>query len=148
MSLRTNCVLGFVLIACAASGCGTVNNLTCEVDQKDPYGGKPADDTTRVFGGVRWDWNTLLATSFEGDCYVNYFILPVFLADFPLSLIGDALTLPYTVTHAYMHAVPSNSIGDQPPPGPGFNAGNPTNGPIQQAGVVTAMPAPAGPVRP
>jgi uncharacterized protein YceK len=80
-------------------GCGTVHNLNPagETLIKGPGQDEPPK-TTRVFGGVRSDWKGMNTLNWNDEySFLNFVVLPLYVADLPLSLIGDTVTLPYTV---------------------------------------------------
>jgi uncharacterized protein YceK len=103
MICRTHAGLGLFVIGLFCGGCGTVKNL----NPPAPTGEGAIPPPTRIYGGVRQDWAELKAQQF-GDVYcMNLIFLPLYLADFPLSLIGDTLTLPYTAgveAHRFLSA--------------------------------------------
>ena len=61
-----------------------------------PTGEDEIPPPTRIYGGVRQDWTELKALEFGDVACINLIFAPFYLADLPLSLIGDTLTLPYT----------------------------------------------------
>jgi uncharacterized protein YceK len=88
-------LLAAVAAASLAAGCGTVASLC-----------RP-DDAGRVYGGVRkdLDWATKLVDgpadpsgplkeSGTGAALLGAFLIVAPVLDFPLSLVGDTLTLP------------------------------------------------------
>jgi uncharacterized protein YceK len=78
---------GLVLLALGLVGCGTVCNLV-------PVKGTPR---TEVFGGAQLDAE--LFTSDVQGTTLERAAWPAFaLLDLPLSLLGDAFTLPYTIS--------------------------------------------------
>ena len=89
MICRTRAGLGLFVAALFCGGCGTLKNLNLST----PTGEGEIPPPTRIYGGVRQDW-----TEFnKQQCNeVAFIFLPLWLAEFPLSLIGDTLTLPYT----------------------------------------------------
>lgn len=87
--------------ALLSAGCGTISNLN-PTDQ--PFSGPQQDDAprkTRVFGGVRSDWTGLTTLDWnDNNAMASSIILPLYVADLPLSLVGDTMTLPYTALRA------------------------------------------------
>jgi hypothetical protein len=71
----------------ASSGCGTMANLE---GRQHPWPGQAGQDPPKVFGGVRKDVQWIKTTGIPGNI--------MFVGDIPLSLIGDLVTLPKTVT--------------------------------------------------
>jgi len=96
-------VLAFMLTT-AASGCGTMFNLAGE----EPWMiGLPRERQTAPFGGidndVRWLSRGAPPNEWRPWC------IAAGAADMPLSLVGDILTLPYTIPYATAH------VSDLPP---------------------------------
>lgn len=132
-------------------GCGTAHNIN--PSKQGIIWGSWEDDqpkTTSVFGGVRGDWAG--ATRMKGqDEFANgyrIFIAPFFVADLPLSLVGDVVTLPYTVAYTLFnqrHASPKATEESKPPqptPGNAFDslAGNKFTHPSQRTHGFIEMP--------
>ncbi len=92
MICRTTTLLGLFYAALFCGGCGTMKNL----DPSYPTNGGEIAPPTRIYGGIRQDWTDLKAERFDDVYCMNLIFLPLYLADFPLSLIGDTVTLPYT----------------------------------------------------
>src|SRR5215218_6195532 len=102
--------LGFV-IALSPVGCGTVNNLTrplppTKADLEKPGPSVPLgvwnDDAQKssrqVYGGVRGEWAELKALRWNDEySFLNPIAIALYAIDLPLTLVGDTLTLPYTV---------------------------------------------------
>lgn len=89
-------------VAFLSVGCGTAHNLnpTGEALIKGPGQDDPSK-TTRVFGGVRSDLTGLTTLSWNDEySFLNFIVLPFYVADLPLSLVGDTVTLPYTAVYA------------------------------------------------
>jgi uncharacterized protein YceK len=99
MARRTLAALGAAVALVGLGGCGTVTNLTvaeiCQDPPRSPY------------GGVRCDAESIpdyFAGPFAQE-HVEPLIIPgawlagiyVLFVDTPLSVLGDTLTLPYTV---------------------------------------------------
>lgn len=92
-------LVGLVLLSClaAVSGCGTVGNV---------YG---PQEYPHVYGGVEMDclalqgtWSTsgsggLKATQSAEEFGVAIFATSLVAIDFPLSLVGDTISLPYVL---------------------------------------------------
>ncbi len=81
-------VLGYLALSCflTTCGCGTIANIE---GRRLPAPSPPGQEVSRPFGGVRRDieW----AKSVESPRNLAY------VADLPLSLVGDLVTLPKTV---------------------------------------------------
>jgi len=94
-----------LLLACLPlAGCGTVSNLAAQ---------KPGQGGVSPFGGVRHDLLSIKQAA-NGESAVGHpgseralhphlALMLVCAADLPLSLIGDVLTWPYTVTYTYIN---------------------------------------------
>ena len=50
-----------------------------------------------MFGGVRGEWKDLATARYDDVYCINLLFLPLRVMDLPLSVIGDTLTLPYTL---------------------------------------------------
>lgn len=86
-------------------GCGTVSNLT-NTAARQPFGGVAED----VLVGTH--------LTLSGDA--RLLLLPLVLADFPLSLAGDVATLPLALllrpAEGPIHDEPQVLPGQRPPP--------------------------------
>jgi uncharacterized protein YceK len=93
MNCRTAMVLGFISIALLCGGCGTVENLQ---EATQPSHHFDASWKT-VYGGVSIDYAHLL------ECRDVTFKNPhdpwLMILDLPFTLIGDTITLPYTLAY-------------------------------------------------
>ena len=69
------------------SGCGTMANVE---GRRLPTPGPSGQEVSRPFGGVRKDIEWLHSEQMPGNL--------TYVADIPLSLVGDIVTLPRTVT--------------------------------------------------
>ena len=69
------------------SGCGTMANLE---GRPHPWVSQVGQDPPRPFGGVRKDLGWIRTSAVPGNL--------MFVADLPISLVGDLVTLPKTVT--------------------------------------------------
>jgi hypothetical protein len=87
--VRLRIMAVFALTALGGVGCGTVHNLD---GNPMPIRGGPGDVRPTPFGGVfndlKWSVGALLGAPT---------LVPFFLADVPLSLVGDAVTLPWAI---------------------------------------------------
>jgi uncharacterized protein YceK len=123
MSFRTICV-ALLLSSLPVTGCGTVTNL---VRQQPGAGG------VSPFGGVRQDLSCIQKAAdgevgfkthpkSESEQYPQRALMLFCAVDLPLSLIGDILTWPYTVTYTFINQpVPTPPVIIPPyavPPGP------------------------------
>jgi len=87
--------------AALCSGCGTVMNTAYLA---------PSEGGERVYGGVRTDWEVAAEPQ-----ATPAWVAAIFLADLPLSLAGDTLTLPYVLALSLTKdqaAGPSGQPGD------------------------------------
>jgi hypothetical protein len=75
--------LSSVLTSC---GCGTMANIE---GRRLPPPSPPGQEVSRPFGGVRRDIEWVQSVKSPGNL--------VYVADLPLSLVGDLVTLPKTV---------------------------------------------------
>lgn len=132
-------------------GCGTAHNLN--PIGESPIKGPGQDDaplkTTRVFGGVRSDWTGLTTLNWNDEySFLNFVVLPFYVADLPLSLVGDTVTLPYTAVYALFsqrlaHPKTTEEVKQaQSAPGNAFGslAGNTFTHPSQWAHGFVEMP--------
>jgi uncharacterized protein YceK len=71
----------------ASCGCGTMANVK---GRRLPSPGPSGQEVSRPFGGVRRDIEWLQSEKAPGNL--------LYAADLPLSLVGDIVTLPKTVT--------------------------------------------------
>ena len=86
--------------AALCSGCGTLLNTAYFL---------PCEGGQRVYGGVRLDWDAAV----ENNGNTPALAAAVLLADLPLSLVGDTLTLPYTLALAIRREGQSDGPGSQ-----------------------------------
>ena len=96
---RTKSVFGLLSVfAVLSSGCGTLHNLPRPGPA--PMLG-PGDPGSRTYGGVRADWDMITGKHFDDEyrLVLRKFTAPIFALDLPLTLIGDTLTLPYTLAY-------------------------------------------------
>ena len=95
------------------SGCGTVANIQPWESITPPgYRG----EVSRIFGGVQTDCTAIRASAKEvanGE-HDSAGRLLIWTLDLPLSLIGDTLTLPYTLTHPPDLLLKSGQPGGSP----------------------------------
>jgi uncharacterized protein YceK len=126
--LRRIVLLACVGLAALSGGCGTLLNTTYFT---------PDEGGERVYGGVRLDAEVIE----DGYGQRSPLVIALFLADLPFTLIGDTVSLPYTVALAMRGAKPADAKGT----GPSESAtlGIP-GGAVQQAGAkqpATTAPA-------
>jgi hypothetical protein len=76
-----------LLAVSASTGCGTMANLE---GRPHPWQSQIGQDPPTPFGGVRKDVGWIKSTGIPGNL--------LFMADLPISLVGDLVTLPKTVT--------------------------------------------------
>jgi hypothetical protein len=75
------------LIAVTSCGCGTMANID---GRRLPSSSPSGQEVSRPFGGIRKDIEWVKTAKSPGNL--------MFVADLPLSLVGDIVTLPKTVT--------------------------------------------------
>jgi uncharacterized protein YceK len=100
-------VLDYVALTAvvALSGCGTMANIE---GRRLPSPGPSGQEVSRPFGGVRKDIEWLHSEKAPGNLK--------YAADLPLSLVGDIVTLPRTVTGMQSDRLLQDGSGpDQPP---------------------------------
>jgi uncharacterized protein YceK len=113
--------VALLLLGLPIAGCGTVANLA---NQKPGAGG------VSPFGGVRQDVCCLQQAAngevgvrtrhkSESEQYPRAALMMFCAADLPLSLIGDLVTWPYTVSYTFINQpVPTPPVVLTPPPPP------------------------------
>jgi uncharacterized protein YceK len=126
--LRRSVLLVCVGLAVLSGGCGTLLNTTYFT---------PDEGGERIYGGVRLDAEVID----DGYGQRSPLVIALFLADLPFTLIGDTVSLPYTLTLAMRGAKPADAKGT----GPSESAPSGTpGGAVQQAGAkqpATTAPA-------
>ncbi|MBN9118156.1 MAG: hypothetical protein J0I06_03155 [Planctomycetes bacterium] len=137
MTFRAICVA--LLLACLpAAGCGTVANLARQ---------KPGQGGVSPFGGVKQDvaciqnaangeFGFKTHAKSESEQYPRVALMVLCAADLPLSLIGDVVTWPYTVSYTFIN---------QPVPLPPVTLINPPVPQVIPAPMTQPMPLPAPP---
>ena len=97
-------VMGYAALAVlvTSSGCGTMANVE---GRRLPTPGPSGQEVSRPFGGVRKDIEWL--HSEQAPSNLKY------VADLPLSLVGDIVTLPRTVTGMQSDRLLQDSGPDQ-----------------------------------
>jgi uncharacterized protein YceK len=98
-----------------SSGCGTMANIE---GRQLPPPSPAGQEICRPFGGVRRDIAWAKASASPGNLK--------YVADLPLSLVGDIVTLPKAVIGTHSDNLfqgsspgqPPSSLGPQPQPGP------------------------------
>jgi hypothetical protein len=111
--MRRRLVVIFLLLATTfptLSGCGTLMNMQTEAPPPGPFTFWPDQDipSRRVFGGVRYDawgiWSTCCYGLKSSDAWQKLFWLGlgtyVLLVDTVPTLVGDVVTLPWTIAAA------------------------------------------------
>jgi uncharacterized protein YceK len=93
MNDRTALVLGFISIVLLGGGCGTVENLQ---EATQPSHHFDASWNT-VYGGVSKDYAHLQES--RDVTFKNPHDPWLMLLDLPFTLIGDTITLPYTIAY-------------------------------------------------
>jgi hypothetical protein len=88
-SMSRQKVLGYLALSwfLTSCGCGTMANIE---GRRLPAPSPPGQEVSRPFGGVRRDIEWVKSLDSPGNL--------AYVADLPLSLIGDLVTLPKTVT--------------------------------------------------
>jgi uncharacterized protein YceK len=97
--------------AVTSSGCGTMANID---GRRLPPPSPPGQEVSRPFGGVRRDFEWLKSEKAPGNL--------VYVADLPLSLVGDLVTLPKTVTGTQSDRLLQGSAAYQSPSSLGTQA--------------------------
>jgi hypothetical protein len=95
-------VMGYLALSAVltSSGCGTLANID---GRRLPPPSPAGQEVSRPFGGVRRDIEWLQSEKAPGNL--------LYVADLPLSLVGDLVTLPKTVT-----GIQSDSLLQEPRP--------------------------------
>jgi uncharacterized protein YceK len=106
-------VMGYVALSAVLTscGCGTMANID---GRRLPSPSPSGQEVSTPFGGVRRDIEWLQSVKAPGNL--------LYAADLPLSLVGDIVTLPKTVTGMQSDRLLQEGSGpDQPPSylGPG-----------------------------
>lgn len=84
-------LVSLATLAITASGCGTISNLK-QVEKDDPD-----RSGARIYGGVREELRFVTEAAFDAHPFGFPGVGVMFCGvDFPLTLIGDTITLPYT----------------------------------------------------
>jgi uncharacterized protein YceK len=131
MAYRAICV-ALLLSTVPLAGCGTIGNLARP--------GPPVGGGKVPFGGVQLDQEHIQQASAEDSKKRLLWV-----ADLPLSLIGDVVTWPYTATYTYINESaeqPALAIAGPPQPGapqPPLQPGTPI--PTPKGTSTTAPPA-------
>jgi uncharacterized protein YceK len=110
---RRTAVIVVLAAPALLSGCGTLANIQSTESIKPPGG---HGEVSRIYGGVQTDCTAIRASAKEvangeQDSVARLFIWTF---DLPLSLIGDTLTLPYTLTHPTDLSLKSGQRGALP----------------------------------
>lgn len=117
MSRRTP--LALVLVALFGGGCGTMDNI--QRPSRAPAG-NPDAPVCRAYGGVRGDWSIMSQYQWDHTAsYLDYVFIPLLAgADICFDIVGDTLTLPYTLTAEARRALSpgGSSSGAGPDPDP------------------------------
>lgn len=98
MNWRAASGCGLATLAFLSGGCGTVWNLRQTAARKVVPEEPPDAPMDRIYGGVRADWSEFKRLKYDPESpYLGpgTFLPP--LIDLPFSVIGDTLTLPYTL---------------------------------------------------
>jgi len=109
--------LAALILLFVLSGCGTVVNIWLGVEPDHPktaashYNWGVYFGDTEVYGGIRNDAHGIgEAACGENGFWWSVFAFPVLVfIDFPLSLVGDTLTLPYTIPYVLTREEPKAS---------------------------------------
>ena len=101
MRSRTALLFGLSMFAAISCGCGTLNNLP-------PPGPAPlldpGDPGSRTYGGVRAELECFRVSKCDPEDThpkkeISKLFLPAVIVDLPFTLIGDTITLPYTLAY-------------------------------------------------
>jgi uncharacterized protein YceK len=89
-------VMVSVIVASVATGCGTVHNLVHPTELAQEV--TPGEPVRQIYGGVNAEWTSLKKWDYEPEA-VPFALLfkAATCIDLPFTLIGDTLTLPYTI---------------------------------------------------
>ncbi len=90
------------------SGCGTMANID---GRRLPPPGPAGQEVTRPFGGIRRDIEWVKSVRAPGNL--------LYVADLPLSLVGDLVTLPQTVIGTHSDILLKESDSNQVAPASG-----------------------------
>jgi hypothetical protein len=106
-------VMGYVALSAVLTscGCGTMANIE---GRRLPSPGPSGQEVSRPFGGVRRDIEWLHSEKSPSNL--------LYAADLPLSLVGDLVTLPKTVTGMQSDSLLQGSGPAQSAPSPGTGA--------------------------
>ncbi len=89
MNASKSIIVGLVLLALGLGGCATTVNVALKDEYAAPY------------VGVKTDWYIITCPSeVAGPAHfgkIIFLVYPLALIDLPLSMIGDTITLPYTL---------------------------------------------------
>jgi uncharacterized protein YceK len=129
---RATFVVGAALAA-ATAGCGTLDNI------KRPAVAPPSNPNApvcRVYGGVTGEFKVIASFPKESIATpLDYVIIPVLATiDLALTVVGDTVTLPYTIGVEVRRAVRPSSGTPPPPP-------EATNAPVPPPVTSNAAPA-------
>jgi uncharacterized protein YceK len=116
MAIRAICVA--LLLSCLPiAGCGTVSNLATtrpEEGGKSPFGGV-REDVQCIKKAANGEFGFGKHSESESEPYPQAILMLACAADLPLSLIGDTLTWPYTVSYSIINQpVPTPPVTQAP----------------------------------
>jgi uncharacterized protein YceK len=100
MAGRTLSVVGLSVFAVLGGGCGTLNNLPRPEPVTFLGPGSPG---SRTYGGVRAEWDAITGPHYDPKypLILSMCLVPMVALDLPLTLVGDTITLPYTLAYDY-----------------------------------------------
>jgi uncharacterized protein YceK len=101
--MKGRCVWTALVLPVLVVGCGTLCNVTSS--NPDP----------RVYGGIRQEWSDLKVMRFDDVYCINLLLAPWLVADLPLSVLGDTLTLPYVLGRQVISALAGSERPEDKP---------------------------------
>ena len=124
MAIRASCV-ALLLSSLPMAGCGTVVNLARQGPEEQggmsPFGGI-RQDVSCIKQAANGECDLKLHPKSEPDQRPQVALMLLCAADLPLTVIGDVVTWPYTVTYCYINQPTPTAPVTQPPTPPGTPA--------------------------
>jgi hypothetical protein len=141
--------LALVLVAALCGGCGTLDNIKRPTFAPP---NKPDAQVVRVYGGVHGDWAIMTHYDWSRTAsYLDYAFIPLMAgADLVFDVVGDTVTLPYTLVAEARRATRRPNATDTTATSgtPVTTAGTPASTPSAPSGSTSAAPLPSTPVTP
>jgi uncharacterized protein YceK len=113
--MRAVVLASLLLLGAVGMGCGTAVNLAVGVDDHEGGGsqifGTGPGARTRIYGGIQGDIVSVgkLVRGERGLVFSLLCFPLLVLVDFPLSLVADTITLPYTIPVDLLYEPPKAS---------------------------------------